>query len=154
MQFNRGILDEYTTYKELFWRNFFRTDKANIFSVPPSTIMKEQSFTEDFEGNAFQGKTSNTEKYKGNYALSLGPENYICRTAEYPFPAFFKEDGCEKIRYSFRCHFSKEIKQIHVFIQFLDKEGKTIEDVPFYVNEDHILPERWDYKEFGYEIVG
>lgn len=152
-QMNSGILDEYTTYKEVYWRNFFRTSNANMFLVPPSTILKEEKFTEDFETNTFNGSVTSEKKQSGQHSLSLGPKNYICRTGEYNFPAIFSSNGCKKIRYSFHCYFTKDIKTVHVFIQFFDKNKKMLLEVPFYIDEAHVLKEQWDYKEFGYEIT-
>jgi hypothetical protein len=153
MQMARGILDEYTTYKEVFWRNFFRVNKTNMFLVPPSTIIKEEVVTEDFEKNEFNGNVSTVEKSTGDRSLYLGATNYISRTSETSFPELFSKDGCKKIRYSFNCYFAKGIKSVHAFITFLDKDQKTILEIPFYINEDFILHEQWDYKEFGYEIT-
>lgn len=153
MQMNNGILSEYTTYKEVYWRNFFRTSKANMFLVPPSTIVKEEIHNEDFENDNFKGKTTTEKKYSGSHALSLGPENYICKTAEYSFPKLFKEDGGKMIRYSFNVYCSKGIKSVHAFAHFQDSTGKTFLEIPFYINEDYIQTDKWDYKEFGYEIT-
>ncbi|PBQ32656.1 hypothetical protein CNR22_13035 [Sphingobacteriaceae bacterium] len=152
-QMNSGILDEYTTYKEVYWRNFFRINKANMYLVPPSTILKEEKYLEDFEKNTFNGNVTSEKKQSGKYSLSLGPKNYICRTGEYNFPLVFSSKGCKKIRYSFKCYFEKGVKTVHAFLQFFDKDKKMILEIPFYMDEAHLLTESWDYKEFGYEIT-
>lgn len=153
MQVRNGILDGYATHKELFWRNFFRMSKANFYSIPPSTILEETDFKQDFEGSNFTGKVSTVQQHSGKQSLSLGPENYICRIGEYPFPAIFKKEGFKKIRVSFYGYFTPGIKSVHAFLQFFDKNGKMLEEAPFYINEDYLEPNRWDYKEFGYEVA-
>ena len=152
MQLKNGIIEEYTNYKEIFWRNFFRTEKANIYLVQPSTIMGEETFTEGFEENNYNGNRTNGKKHSGNYSLLLDPEHYISKVTECKFPGIFNKSGCKKIRFSFYCDFDEGVNMIHAFMHFYKNE-KVILEVPFYVSEDHIFPGKWDYKEFGYEIV-
>lgn len=152
-QIRKGILDEFCTYKEIFWRNFFRIKKANMFLVPPSSILRQNVSVQDFESAAFSGNRTGNNKYSGNYSLLLDPANYICRISEHRFPDFFTEKGNKKIRVSFWCYFEKDVKQVHVFLQFMDKEGKMIQEVPYYLGEESIYHDSWDYKEFGMDLA-
>jgi hypothetical protein len=152
-QMSRGILDEYYTYKEVFWRNFLRTDKASMFLVPPASILKEESARQEFETDDSLPGRVKEKSYKGQYSLLLDDKNYISKIAEQPFPTMFKDKGINKIRVSFWSHASGSIGQVHLFFQFLNEDGKQVSEVPFYLNEESILKDRWDYKEFGIDLT-
>ncbi len=152
-QLSRGILDEFSTYKEVFWQNFFRTEKANIYLIPPKTIKKEMVLVENFESGAHSGNLSKAKKSEGNYSLLLDSAHYLAPVREVGYPDIFKEDGCKKIRFSFDAYFEAGVSALHAFIQFFDANKKLIEEVPFYINSDYIVPGKWDRREFGYEIV-
>jgi hypothetical protein len=151
-QFRKGILDENATYKDVFWRHFFRTHKANIYPIDPSTIIAAHMLETDVAGR-FADKVDNTAGAPRKGALLLDSANYICRVAQSPMPAFFDRPGFRKIRFSFRCYFAEGVKSMHVFIQFFDHSGKMIREAPFYLNEEDIVAGRWDLKEFGHEIA-
>ncbi len=151
-QVRKGILDENATYGQVFWRNFFRTEKLNIYLVPPSTIIKQTDFFHDYE-NETNVNRSDAKAYSGKYSLGLDKDKYMAILAEHPFPAIYSEAGFKKMRLSFQSYFTKGIKLAHVFIHFVDKEGKVMKEVAMYLSEEDIPIEKWDYKEFGYEIV-
>jgi hypothetical protein len=146
MQIRRGILDEYATYSELYWRNFFRTDKAQIYPVPPSTIIRSESHEEALEGATLKDE-------QGRRALSLAPGNYIQPVQELRFPALFNGDGSKKIRFSFHMFAGEGVSAVHVFFHFLNNRDSLIKEVPFYINNDFVRVNKWDYKEFGFEIL-
>jgi hypothetical protein len=152
MQTRKGILDENATYGEVFWRNFFRTEKVNIYLVPPATIIKQTDFLHDYE-NETNANKSDRKAYSGKYSLLLDSVNYMAKLAEHPFPDIFNEPGFKKIRLSFQSYFTAGIKTVHVFIKFFDKENKEKKEVVMYLSEDDIPKGKWDYKEFGYELV-
>jgi hypothetical protein len=150
-QIRKGILDENATYSEVFWRNFFRTEKANMYLIPPSTILESEEHLLDFE-NQGDENLSTDRAYSGKRALLIDSSRYIADVANYLYPALFKSKDFKKIRFSFRCYFTNEVKQTHGFFRFFDKQNKEILSVPFYLNPEDLLREKWDLKEFGYEI--
>jgi hypothetical protein len=152
-QVSRGVLDEFYTYKEVFWRNFFRTNRTSMFLIPPSEILKQKECLENFESADFPGNRTEEKKYSGKYSFLLDSKNAIAKISECKIPVFFKQAGNKKIRVSFWLYPSKGVKQIQIFLQFLDKEGKKLEEVPFYINEESIYSNEWDYKEFGLELA-
>src|SRR5204863_9827397 len=72
-QVRNGILDEYLTYKEIFWRNFFRTGKSLQYPVPPESIVKSEKFEEGFE-SPFAGNLSQEVAHSGKQSLVLDPD--------------------------------------------------------------------------------
>src|SRR5207253_11341978 len=142
-----GILDEFLTHKQLFWNNFFRTTKGNIFPVPPSSVIDKVTMIEDFENTGFQGKRSDKIKSSGKYALWLDKDQFIYTVAELEYPKLFSKSLTKKIKISFDSYFSKNSGQLHVFLQFFDRDHKEVLQVPFYVNQDN-AEEKWDRREF------
>lgn len=108
---------------------------------------------ENFESGAHSGNLSKAKKSEGNYSLLLDSAHYLAPVREVGYPDIFKEDGCKKIRFSFDAYFEAGVSALHAFIQFFDANKKLIEEVPFYINSDYIVPGKWDRREFGYEIV-
>jgi hypothetical protein len=152
MQVRRGILDENATYSEVFWRNFFRTTRVNQYLIPPHTILAQEVYRQDFESGV-PGPTTAERAVSGNSSLLVDSANYICRVFDLPFPSLFSKEGFQKIRFSFHVFFEEGISSTHVFFQFFDQENKMLREVPFYLNAGDIQHSRWDYKEFGYELV-
>ncbi|MCC6370868.1 MAG: hypothetical protein IT236_07690 [Bacteroidia bacterium] len=153
MQMRRGILSEFETGKELFWRNFFRTEKACIYPIDETSILKKQVFVENFE-NGEKPDYQSSEKYRsGTHALKLNAQKGFCEVAEYPFPELFANKGLKKIRLSLHTFFKGEFNQVHVFIRFYDKAHKSLLDLPFYLNQEDMPSGKWDLKEFGYELI-
>jgi len=153
-QISNGILDEYITYKEVFWKNFFATEKMHQFLVPPKSILEKETHKEGFEQGAFVGNRTNSKSSEGKWSLLLDSTNYICTVSELPFPETFTKPGPKKIKFSFEMYAEPGVNMVHAFLDFLDNEGKSILQIPFYINDDYIHPMRWELKEFGYEIVG
>lgn len=151
MQMHNGILDETVTYKEVFWRNFFRLEKANMYLIPPKSIIKKTTQTLDFESNKNEYKT-NLKQHQGNFSFVINSKNSFSKVLESKMPEFFKNKGCKKIRFSFWCFFEKGVNSTHVFIQFYDKNHNLLIETPFYLGKQDIFEDKWDYKEFGYEI--
>jgi hypothetical protein len=158
MQVRNGILDEYATYKEVFWRNFFRTKKASMYLVPPSTIIKKEEYVENFEtpGEGILRETFRTSDivHSGKWCMLLDPAHYLQKVAIVPYPKIFNAaDGFRKVRFSAWLYPAKPMQSVHLFMQFMDSLNKPVVEVPFYLNRDDLDPGSWDYKEFGYEIV-
>jgi hypothetical protein len=151
MQVRRGILHEYSTYREVFWRNFFRFHKASIYPISPSTILNKKEFVQDFETGNFAGNLATGIKHGGAYALLLDSAHYISKIAECPFPSIFNGTGYPKVRFSFWAYFDAGVNALHVFIQFKDKDDRVVFESPFYLNKEDIYPGEWDLKEFGCE---
>ncbi len=151
-QMQNGILDEFKTYKEVYWRNFFRTYKANMYLVEPSAIHDQQDFNFDFEKDADLSFVQKSKVQSGKQAMVLSPDKNFVQLAVLPFPKLFDTNKANCIRFSLSTFFEKGITAAHLFIQFYDTEGTSILDVPFYLHADDIFPNRWDLKEFGYEI--
>ena len=152
MQLRRGILDENATYSEIFWRNFFRTEKANQYPIPPNTILQKEEFMETFE-EGYTGPSTTEKKFNGNSSLLLDSVNYINRVHDLSYPLFFEKQGFRKIRFSMQCYFSEGIKSTHIFMQFFNTKNEMVREVPFYLNEEDIHAGKWDFKEFGHEIA-
>lgn len=153
VQVNNGILDEFNTYGEVFWRNFFRTEKANMYLVPPGAISAKVEEKVMFENEECQDACSQDRSYSGKTAMLFDGRNYIRMVREFRWPGIFEKTGGKKIRLSFRGFFEEGVKTAHVFLQFMGKDRKVLLEVPFYINEDYIFPGKWDFKEFGYEIT-
>lgn len=147
-QIQHHILDTSYTHSELFWKNFLRLKPAHTFAVPPSSILKEQSFYEDFERVEF----SNVKPYSGEYALELNQEKEYTPVLSYTVPDFFKEKGLKKIRFSFWSFYTDNINQVHVIMTLHDKENNQLNYIPFYIKEDFIRYNVWDYEQFGVEL--
>lgn len=153
MQVRRGILDEYATYNEIFWRNFFVTEKTSIYPVPPSTITDKEEHLENFEDMRFRRSGSADKFLSGSNSLLLDSAGYINTFSEFDYPAVFNGKGFRKVRFSFHCFFENKIRTAHAFVLFYDRAHKVILEAPFYLSEEDIHPGRWDFKEFGYEIA-
>lgn len=150
-QVNNGILNEFATYKELFWRNYFRIDKANIYPIPPYTILESTATNYDFE-NTDDKSHSTDHALTGTRALKIDSVNYSPVIASIPYPALFSKPGWKKVRFSFSQYCEPGLKEAYAYIQFM-KGDSVITSADFYMNNDYIFPGRWDYKEFGYEIA-
>jgi hypothetical protein len=153
MQIRRGILNEFATYKEVFWENYFRIGKLNRHFIPPSSIIAKKEYTENFESDEFKKIRTSENKYSEKYAILVDSKNYFCTYLEYPFPVLFQSKEFKKVRFSFYSYFTAGIKDAHVFIQFFDKNHKSILDVPFYLSEENIVENQWEFKEFGCELT-
>ena len=151
-QINNGILSEHATYSGLFWRNYFRIDRANIYPVPPSTILKEEVHTEDFERADYNGNRTTEKAFSGNASLLLDQKWYSIQVARIPYPSVFDQPGWRKIRFSFNMFAEDSVNNVYAYIQFF-RNDSLITDAPFYIIPEYIFPNRWDYKEFGYEIA-
>jgi hypothetical protein len=150
LQINTGILAGTMTYSEIFWRNFFRTRPVNLFAIPPATILKTEVHNEDFEGNTPDRTGAN--KYGGKYSIELGAKKNFSPTFEYKVPAFMKENGVSKIRFSFRSDFSRPLSGLQAYLTMFDKDKKQLNAFAFYVNDKQIRYGKWDLNEFGYEF--
>lgn len=153
MQLHNGILAENYTYKEIFWRNFFRIHKGNMFLVPPESILKQINYSEDFEGQSYSATNYSQDSHHGNTALKLDHQNPFSPPQEYPWPEIFNEPVVRKVRLSFWSKFSTDLKSTDIYLKFLDKDKQLVFETVFYINEEYILKEKWDYKEFGYQIA-
>lgn len=152
MQFRNGILDYNYTHSELYWRNFFKTHKANQYVIPPSSIIKQEVFTENFETNNYKGNKTDKILHNGSQATLLDKFHPFSELFNYKIPDYFKNKGVKKIRFSFWCHFVGKIKNAMVSFKFYDNENKLVFENPYYINSDYIHYNTWDYKEFGYEL--
>lgn len=146
-QMSAGILDEFLTYRELYWRHFFRISKAYTFSVPPSSILATDQAEQTFETGSF----ITTEGHPGK-ALLLDHDNYICTVLNAPFPALFNRPERRKVRLSFDLNTSDEKGQVHAFIDFRNDRDSTLFQAPFYLSDDHLHADTWDHMEFGYDL--
>ena len=153
MQQRYGILDEFMTHRELYWRHFFRTQKANIFPVPPQSILSQEKHREDFETKKDSLNISPEQAAQGKSALLLDKDNYIVSLGPYNYPKFYYTQQRKKIRLSFQLYATAPLPAVHAFLVFKDAKGNKVSEVPFYVNEDHIFPGEWDQKEFGYDVM-
>lgn len=153
MQLHNGILAENYTYKEIFWRNFFRTHKGNMFLVPPESILKQVNYAEDFEDSSISETHLSSTSHDGKRALKLNQKNPFTPPLEYQWPLIFNEPGIKKVRLSFWSKFSADLPSADVYLKFLDKDKQLVFETVFYINEAHIQKEVWDYKEFGYQIA-
>lgn len=151
-QMSKGILDEYATYAEVFWRNFFRIEKANMYLIPPSTVLDKEEHFEDFE-NLVNDNVSTAKKYSGEKSFLINGKYYIADMVKNDYPLLFRSKDFKKVRLSFRCYFTEEVEQTHVFFRFFNKENQEVISVPFYLNEEDIIRGKWDFKAFGYEIA-
>lgn len=152
MQLNNGILVENYTYKEIFWRNFFRIDKANMYLIPPESFIKQESYLQDNETQFAEGAKTSEDKYSGNSSILLDKVSPFGGSGEIPYPALFNENGMRKIRLSFWCNFKGDVAQAQMYLKLLDKDKKEVFTTAFYINEDVMVKNTWDYKEFGYQV--
>lgn len=148
-----GILDEFLTYKELFWRHFFRLEKATIYAVPPQSIISVQSQTQNFEAIPDGCKLSADKSSEGTSSLLLDKEAYICKVGTYSFPALYAKPEYRKLKIALDIFPTADSSQAQVFIKFMGKNNRELVMVPFYLNEDNLLAGKWDHKEFGYDLV-
>ena len=158
-QMQQGILDEYKTYGEIYWRNFFRLKKANMYLIAPEQIMASKCKLFGFEAAESTTEEKALKKFiqrehvrDGKYALCLSPENNFCAAGSVQYPLMFHAQASKTVRFS--CHMRAEegVKSVHAFIQFFNRDGKSVLDVPFYLHEDDMASDAWDLKEFGYAI--
>ena len=152
MQIRRGILSEYITYKEVFWRNFFRTRKAAIFWAPPSSVIQKQNYSEGFENPLLFINATNTNKWTGKSSLEIGPQNTVVKIGSFAYPKIYNTKARKKIRLSFWLMAEEGMGQVQIFIQFYDKAHKLVQEEPFYLGAEDILANKWDYLEYGTEI--
>lgn len=151
-QVNKGILSEYSTYSELFWRNYFRTDPANIYPIAPSTILAKEERTESFDGYAGPCKWTDSIAFSQKRALMLDQQWSSCIVSRCRYPQLFERNGWRKVRVSFQTFVEDSVNIVNMYLEFR-KEDSVVLNVPFYLIKDYINPGKWDYKEFGYEIT-
>jgi hypothetical protein len=72
--------------------------------------------------------------------------------AAFPYPTVFDQPGWRKIRFSFNMFAEDSVNNVYAYIQFF-RNDSLITDAPFYIIPQYIFPNKWDYKEFGYEIA-
>ena len=152
MQLRNGILDDYYTHSELFWRNFFRINKTNQYVIPPASIIKEKHEIENFENTTYTGYKTDAIQHQGQYAILLDAEHPYSSLFKYNVPVLFKEEGIKKMRFSFWCYFKKEVSNTQLYFKFYDKQDSLLSETAYYINQDFIQYNTWDYKEFGYEL--
>lgn len=150
-QVRNGILAEFGTYKEIFWRNFFRMKPASMYLVPPETIRSTRVFTEDFEN--YRRHTTNDESYGGKSSLLLDSTMAITSAIQAPYPDNFLDEGFKKVRLSFQCKTAGTVDAMHVFLVFKDSAGSTLRETAFYLHKANLEPGSWDLKEFGTELA-
>ncbi len=152
-QMQKGILDEFTTYKEIYWRNFFRLEKANMYLINPASVLNKEEHFFDFENETLNAKHSGVKIYSGKKSILISAKNNFCILAEVQYPKLFESKRAKTIRFSLQGYFEDGISKAHLFIQFFNKENRSVLDVPFYLNQEDVLSNRWDLKEFGFEIT-
>lgn len=152
IQLNRGILAENYTYKEVFWRNFFRLHKANMYLIPPESIIQQEIYLQDNETQFSDGAKNNSEKYSGNTSILLDKTSPFGGSGDIAYPSLFNQKGIRKIRLSFWCNFKGDVTGAQIYLKLLDKDRKVVFETPFYINPDYINKNTWDYKEFGYQV--
>ena len=151
-QLHNGILDENYTHSQLFWKNFFQIKKSNQYVIPPSSIINEASYREDFETNSYIGYKTDHIFHQGIHAALLNNEFPFSGVFTYKIPNFFSETGVKKIRFSGWYYFSNDINNAQVYFKFFNQKDSLLLEVPFYIGNDLIQHDSWDYKEFGYEL--
>ena len=152
IQLNRGILAENYTYKEVFWRNFFRLHKANMYLIPPESIIQQEIYLQDNETQFSEGAKNTSEKYSGNTSILLDKTSPFGGSGDIAYPSLFNQKGIRKIRLSFWCNFKGDVTGAQIYLKLLDKDRKVVFETPFYINPDYINKNTWDYKEFGYQV--
>lgn len=152
IQLNRGILAENYTYKEVFWRNFFRLHKANMYLIPPESIIQQEIYLQDNETQFSEGAKNTSEKYSGNTSILLDKTSPFGGSGDIAYPSLFNQKGMRKIRLSFWCNFKGDVTGAQIYLKLLDKDRKVVFETPFYINPDYINKNTWDYKEFGYQV--
>lgn len=148
-QFRNGILDNNYTYGEYYWRYFFTTRSVNIFPVHPKTIIKEQNDLNDFEK---QGEFSNEMAHDGKQSLLLNSKNVFSNATKYKMPDFFSENGFKKIKTSFWIYFTGDISELHLVYKFYRNKDTELVYMPFYLKDNKINYNEWEYKEFGCDV--
>ena len=151
-QLHRGILQENYTYSEVFWRNFFRIHATNQYLIPPKSIIQKEIFEENFETDSYSGVRDQTHHHQGNCSILLNEKNPFSRIFAFKYPTLFKPNLTKKIRFSFWCYGSNDLKSIHIYLKFYDKQHQVLLETPFYINQETLKPETWDFQEFGYQL--
>lgn len=151
MQLHNGILSESYTYSELFWRNFFRLTKTNIYPIPPKSIMFKTEQHYNFESD--EPECTKTQE------VAHSAKNACLMDKNSPFSPLFvgnipnsKPEGPKKLRFSFWCYFGKNVQEAQIYLKLFNKKDSLVAEVPYYINNDVIRHEAWDYKEFGYDF--
>lgn len=152
-QVRDGVLDEYLTHKELFWKHFFRLRKAHIYPVPPESIVEKRHFLMQFEDSLASCKTSPEFHCSGKKSLVLDKENYICCAASFDFPELFSKVGVRKIRLGMKLYAEQGLREVHTFLKFIGTNDKELLLIPFYIGQDYLQYDQWDDKEFGYDLT-
>ncbi len=150
-QVNKGILSEYSTYGELFWRSYFRIDPANIYPIPPATILANEVYFENFDKDPGPCQLTDSTSFSGKRCLMLDREWSSCIIISKKYPQLFERQGWKKVRLSFQTLVSDSVDLVSMYLEFR-KRDSTIVTADFYLNKDYISIGKWDYKEFGYEI--
>lgn len=151
-QMNNGILSEYSTYGEWFWRNYFRIDPANIYPIPPSTILAREEHMESFDGYAGPCRWTDSIAVSSQRAVMLDQQWSSCIVSRCKYPQLFDGSGWRKVRVSFQALVEDSVSIVNMYLEFR-KNDSVIVNVPFYLVKDFMNPGKWDYKEFGYEIT-
>lgn len=152
-QISKGILDEFTNYKEIYWRNFFKLKKTNMFLIPPASILKKEEHFQDFERSDLRSNSTDREKYSGNCSRLLDSVNYIGPLTEAPLPVFFGEKGFKKVRASFYIKVNERVNKVHVFLQLRDQNDSIHHELPFYLEGESLSAGNWEYQEFGVDLA-
>ena len=151
-QLHNGILDENYTHSELFWRNFFKIHKTNQYVIPPSCIVEQETNTENFETNTYTGIKSNQIAHSGTYCALLNKDYPFSASFQYKLPNLFAKSGVKKIRFSGWFYFDKDINNAQVYLKFFNQKDSLLFESAYYIGNELIRHQAWDYKEFGYEL--
>lgn len=149
-QLNNGILPEYLTTREVFWKHFFRTRKTAIYPLEPDHILKNEVHEESFEPG-FSGPVSSEHMSHGQQALRLDPQHHAATMGEFDFPEFFNSENFSKIRCTFRVYV-EEPASLHAFISVRDTSGNEVLGQALYLNREDLPLGEWEEKQFGYEM--
>lgn len=152
MQKLRGVLDPNYTYSELYWKHFFRWKPARVYAIPPKTIIREKSYSEDFDHGAYSGALSDKQAYSGKHAAVLNDHADYTKAFTYKIPEFFKDKGLKKIRFSFHSYYGGNISSVQLAINVYDKNNQQLSFVPFYIQKDLIHYDNWDLEQYGREL--
>ncbi len=152
-QVQKGILDEFCSYKEVYWRNFFRIKKTNQYLIPPASVLQKEEVVEDFEEKQPGRPENNEEAYSGHHSILLDSTNYIAKLQESTLPDFFTKPGFRKIRASFYLKVKGPVEKVHLFIQLRDQKDSLRYEQPFYLEGESLNRNSWDYNEFGIDLA-
>lgn len=148
-QLRKSILNNYYTYRDFYFKNFFRLKYGDFYPVDPETVLSRKAYLYDYETRANTPVTDRVH-HSGTHAAIVNEAVYYACTTTFSLD-FFKKAGIRKVRVSFWVYKTEALNNLHLSLSFTRKDS-TLYYSPAYMSNYGTRSGVWEYKEFGSEV--